>query len=132
MKQLLIIPLALLLFCSCSFKINQESADIIFRITARNITYELLTYAPDLQRPLKLFLQAFQLALENNQKEAISLLEKEALSYLEVRFSHKPALIQDIKDLYLLIQLEADFTPYQKYSSVIDGALSAIYLFEEY
>jgi hypothetical protein len=124
--------LLLVLSTACSLKLDQQSADLIFRVTARNLTYELLTYAPDLQAPLKIFLQAFQLALENNQPQAISLLEKEALAYLENRFAHNPLLIQDIKDLYKMIQIDTDFSKYQKYKAVIDGALSGLYIFEAY
>ena len=135
-KKFSLLPtIALLLIFSiqgCSLKLDQQSADIVFRVSARNITYELVNYAPDIKEPLKLFLQAFQLALENNQKQAIELLEKQALVYLESRFADNPFLVQDIKDLYGLIQVEADLSMFQKYKAVIDGALSAVYIFDSY
>ena len=131
-KLLLFVLVLTLLNLGCSLKLDQHTSNTILKVSARNTTYAILSYAPDLTSPLKLFLNSFRLALDNKQEEALQILETEAWTYLQNRFAHNPMLLQDIKDLYQLIQLEADFTPYQKYSSVIDGALSAIYLFEEY
>ncbi len=131
-KFFLLITILVTLLTACSFKFDQHTSDIILKVTARNVTYALLEYAPDLEQPMSIFLKAVQMALENNEQGAVELLEKEAWTYLTDRFHDKPMLLQDIQDLYALVHVETDLSMYVKYKAVVDGALSAVYIFENY
>ena len=128
MKILSVVVLSLCV-SACGLKLSPETSDIFLKIAARNLTIKILDYAPDLKQPLHIFLKAAQMALENNEQQAIALLEKEAYSYLKVRFADNPVLLQDIVDLWALVDTSETNLPLsERYKAVVQGALEAYLL----